>query len=72
LTYLYIYIYIYLYIHLYVYKYNCTYTLQVILSAPHGLASDVWSLGCLLYTMLVGVSTFRECDLLCAYGFRLW
>jgi len=33
---------------------------EVISSAPHGLASDVWSLGCLLYTMLVGVPPFES------------
>ena len=33
---------------------------EVISSKPHGLTSDVWSLGCLLYTMLVGVPPFES------------
>ena len=33
---------------------------EVISSSPHGLPSDVWSLGCLLYTMLVGVPPFES------------
>ena len=44
---------------------------EIATRGPHGLESDVWSLGCMLYTLLVGsppfdVSWLIYCFKLCA------
>ena len=35
---------------------------EMVLREPHGFEADMWSLGCVLYTMLVGKSAFGGRD----------
>ena len=36
---------------------------EIVSQTPHGLAADVWSLGCMIYTLLVGKAPFDTDDI---------
>lgn len=41
---------------------------EVLLKQPYGRSADIWSLGCLLYTMIVGKPPFESTDVRQTFG----